>query len=193
MSLGARGQLGKALVFFGWKGLDVVREYVIPANPQTTAQNLQRGYLRTAVAAIHAAQGQADHVLSETDIRSYALWASRVQAATTWFNQAVRNFVDQLIAGKTPKLYTDGSSLPGATTLRTRVHDVSTHTTAGNFKYGTSKTALINSIAADVAGNQISKIIPDLTAGVKYFWQFEPTTPVGLIGAKSGIYYGVAA
>ncbi|GAH96000.1 unnamed protein product, partial [marine sediment metagenome] len=28
-SLGASQQLGKALVFFGWKGLDVVREYVI--------------------------------------------------------------------------------------------------------------------------------------------------------------------
>jgi len=41
MSLGASGALGKALVFFGWKGLDVVREYVIPANPKTTAQNTQ--------------------------------------------------------------------------------------------------------------------------------------------------------
>jgi len=32
LSLGASGQIGKSLVFFGWKGLDVVREYVIPSN-----------------------------------------------------------------------------------------------------------------------------------------------------------------
>ncbi|GAH56681.1 unnamed protein product, partial [marine sediment metagenome] len=56
MSLGASGQLGKALVFFPWKGLNVVREYVVPANPDTDLQGTQRGYLTTMVDAIHAAQ-----------------------------------------------------------------------------------------------------------------------------------------
>jgi len=31
-SLGASGQLAKTLVYLSWKGLDTVREYVIPAS-----------------------------------------------------------------------------------------------------------------------------------------------------------------
>lgn len=53
LSLGASGNLGNALVYFNWKGLDVVREYVVPANPKSTAQIAQRGYLTSAIAAWH--------------------------------------------------------------------------------------------------------------------------------------------
>ena len=34
-SLDARGQLGKALVYAIWKGLNYARKYVIPFNPKT--------------------------------------------------------------------------------------------------------------------------------------------------------------
>ncbi|GAI75819.1 unnamed protein product, partial [marine sediment metagenome] len=37
-SLGASGALGEAVVYFPWKGLNVVREYVIPSNPKTDPQ-----------------------------------------------------------------------------------------------------------------------------------------------------------
>lgn len=35
---GASGQIGKSIVFFGWKGLNVVRKWLVPANPKTGAQ-----------------------------------------------------------------------------------------------------------------------------------------------------------
>jgi hypothetical protein len=41
-SMGASGKLGNAMVFFGWKGLNVVRSWVKPANPQTENQGDQR-------------------------------------------------------------------------------------------------------------------------------------------------------
>lgn len=44
-SLDASGQLGKALVYAKWKGRAYVREYVIPANPRSLAQQFQRGIL----------------------------------------------------------------------------------------------------------------------------------------------------
>lgn len=47
-SLSASGQLGKALVYSRWKGRDYVREYVIPANPRTLAQFIQRGFITAA-------------------------------------------------------------------------------------------------------------------------------------------------
>jgi len=41
-SMGASGKIGNAMVFFGWKGLNVVRSWVKPANPQTANQGDQR-------------------------------------------------------------------------------------------------------------------------------------------------------
>lgn len=42
LSLGARGQIGKTLVSSRWKGIPYMRQYVVPANPQTTAQTETR-------------------------------------------------------------------------------------------------------------------------------------------------------
>lgn len=42
MSMGARGQIGKSLVFSAWKGTKTVRSYVIPANPNSAAQQVTR-------------------------------------------------------------------------------------------------------------------------------------------------------
>lgn len=42
LSFGGRGQIGKAAVFTSWRGVKVARQYVIPANPQTTEQQLTR-------------------------------------------------------------------------------------------------------------------------------------------------------
>jgi len=47
LSLGAAGQLGKALVFASWKGIPYARQYVIPENPKSTAQQEIRGIFYT--------------------------------------------------------------------------------------------------------------------------------------------------
>ena len=190
LSLGASQQIGKALVFFNWKGLDVVREYVIPANPRTALQTTQRGYLTTMVTKIHDAQASTVHPFGATDVSGYALWASVVKAATTWFNQAVKNGVDQLVAGLREAVYTHAVVTPGADQLTISLWNLGIAPTAGAFWYGTSKTALINSKAATCAGGQASATITGLVTGTKYFIQFVPTTPATLVGTKSGIYYG---
>lgn len=41
-SMGARGSLGKAIVFSFWKGTNVVREYLKPANPKSESQGDRR-------------------------------------------------------------------------------------------------------------------------------------------------------
>jgi len=190
LSLGASGQIAKSLVFFPWKGLDVVREYVVPSNPKTDAQNAQRAYITTAVALIHAAQAQTP-ALGAAEVTAYALWASVVRPHTTWFNQAVKNCVDQGVAILTPLVFRGGKTTPGADKLDVEVTAWQAVPTAGYFAYGTSKTALINTKAATMAGTKASASITLLTTGVKYFWQFVVTTPATLVGNKSGIYYGV--
>jgi len=45
----ASGQVGKAAVYFDWKGIHAVRTYVIPANPKTTAQVSVRTKFRDCI------------------------------------------------------------------------------------------------------------------------------------------------
>jgi len=198
MSLGASGKLGGALVFFNWKGLNVVREYVVPTNPNTTDQQTQRGYLRAAVVKIHAAQADASHPLALIDQTAYAAWASVVQAATTWFNQAVRNAIKQLVASLTPAVFR------GATIVETSGQVVITvygsdiaggGISEGNFHWGTSKTNLVNTKAAVIEGDDYKAVgtIDGLTNGTKYFFQFRPTVADRYLGSNSGIYHGTPA
>lgn len=191
MSLGASQQLGKSLVFFPWKGLDVVREYVVPANPRTSGQTTQRGYLSNAVTRVHTAQARATNPLDATDVSAYALWASVVQSATTWFNQAVRHMIDQQIAGDGYPLYYNGSASPGANQIVMQMYAHYDAPSNGKFFYGTSRTALIHSITAIIAGTSISVTIPGLTTGVKYYVQFVADAGDPSENSRSGIYYAV--
>lgn len=191
-SLGASQQIGKALVYFSWKGLNVVREYVVPSNSRTSGQTTQRGYLSDVVGYIHSAQADAAP-LDETDTMAYATWASVVKAATTWFNQCVKNYLDQKVAGKNGQVFRNGSTTPGADKLDVEIWShVAPAVSTGNFWVGTSKTALIRSVAAICVSHKYSQAITGLTTGVKYYWQFRPATPAAALGQMSGIYYGVA-
>lgn len=42
LSFGGSGQIGKAAVFGSWRGISYARQYVVPANPRTTAQQANR-------------------------------------------------------------------------------------------------------------------------------------------------------
>lgn len=42
LSFGAGGQIGKTMVFSKWRGVNYVRQHVIPSNPQTAAQQAVR-------------------------------------------------------------------------------------------------------------------------------------------------------
>lgn len=47
LSFGASGSLAKTMVFSTWKGRPYARRHVIPANPQTVAQQLTRNTFKT--------------------------------------------------------------------------------------------------------------------------------------------------
>lgn len=94
ISLEARGAIGKALVYFPWKGINAVREYVIPANPRTPDQTTQRGYFADAVADLH---------LSEFTVSDQAAWrayASIMPKVMTGPNTFIRQHVNHAILGQ---------------------------------------------------------------------------------------------
>lgn len=53
-SVSASGKIGDAMVHFGWKGINVVRGYVKPANPKSLLQ----GNVRTVIGGIGRAVGK---------------------------------------------------------------------------------------------------------------------------------------
>jgi hypothetical protein len=195
LSLGASGAIGKTLVFFNWKGIDVAREYVIPANPKSTAQNTQRGYVMAAVAAIHAAEVDATNPLVAVDKAAYSLAGSIYPTPRTWFNQIVQRWLLAEVNGEVAAIYANRKFWdPGAGATTITLFNHQTAAQAGFFVCMTSKTAVIKSVAADGVSGFHTGAFTGLTKGVKYFFQFRPTkVSDDKYVARSGIYYHVQA
>lgn len=200
-SLGASGALGKALVFFGWKGIDAVREYVIPSNPQTPLQTTQRDILKDGVAMIHEAMARATGPLVVADQTAYATLASAKGKIMTWFNQATKLWIDTKVDAEIPVIYSGGGTLaPAHDACRFRIflnEETSPSLTHATFYYGLSKTNLILSKAATILeGDQAivpgDDMIEGLSVGKKYYWQLRPDADKPCVGANSGIYSFVA-
>jgi len=202
MSLGASGALGKALVFLGWKGLDCVREYVVPSNPKTAAQTTQRGYMTACVAQINAAQALAAHPLDELDTSAYARLGGTRKTPRTWFNEIVKLWLDCKLLADKPVVYTDGTvstATVGAIAIELyQLEETADDLVAGKFYFGSSKTNLIHAVAATVTPHvsvalAASDCAAFLTVGVKYYFQFRPDAADDAEGANSGIYTFVGA
>lgn len=190
LSLGASGAIGKSLVFFGWKGLDVVREYVVPANPKTQPQLDQRALLTAAVAMVHAAQVASPNPMDAVDVAAYALLGSTRATPRTWFNECVKGYIDASLLALHPDLFRNGTIVEVSQELDIEVTSHISEATTGDFWYGTSKTALINSIVGALVGATWGADIVGLAGKTKYYIQFRPTAPATSVGVNSGIYYG---
>ena len=202
LSMGASGKIGDIMVFFPWKGINVVREYVIPANPKTALQTAQRAHLTSSVALIHAAMAHATNPLASLDQVAYSALAAAKGRIMTWFNQAVKLCIDVSVAGPVPCVYSDmtfTTKTAGAIDLELYLNEgTPSSLVAGKFYFGSTKTNLINVVAATVtAGDKVALVAEDcsafLTAGVKAYVQFRPDAADGCEGADSGIYNFYAA
>jgi len=195
LSLGASGAIGKALVYFGWKGLDVVREYVIPANPKSDLQVAHRAHLTEAVAEIHTLEAAAAWNLVSIDKVAYALYGSTFPTPRTWFNQIVQRWIIAKVNAEHPQILVQGQFTDvgaGATTFILLNNYYGAE--AGFMCCGTSKTALTKKVAADGVAFIHTGAFTGLTKGVKYYFQFRPTKVTeDKYVARSGIYTHVQA
>jgi len=200
-SFNASGKLANALVYFGWKGLDVVRSYVIPTNPNTTAQQTQRAYITACVAQIHLSQAHATHPLGSADQVAYAALAAAKGRVMTWFNMVCKLWIDCKILADIPIVYRKGDIYAKTANSLSCNFQIDEETDSqladGKFWFGSTKTNLIHSKVATVtAGASVSLLNEDcsafLTAGKKYFVQFKPDADDPCEGANSGIYNFVA-
>lgn len=180
-SFGARGQLGKALVFFGWKGIDCVREYVIPSNPNTADQQTQRGYLGAAVDDYH---GIGLDAVDVTALNRAALHDPRPMSG---FNKFCSDHIAIAVAGETPNMGFDGSLADDADDTFSGAIEEDGAADGVDMIWGTSPTSLINT-SAGVEGVNIWDCTPaDNVAGQTIYARFLVKLGAALIG-QTGIY-----
>lgn len=134
----ARGQLGETLVYFPWKGLPVVRTYVVPANPNSAAQQTQRGYLSNAVTDWHDAGLDAD------DVTAWNRYATTRPTPQSGFNAFVADHISFQQIPDTPEMGFNGSLTDdGDNTFSGQITEAGDATDV-DMIWGTSPTALIN-------------------------------------------------
>lgn len=162
--LGARGQLGKVLVYFPWKGIDAVREYVIPTNPRSTLQTSQRNKLKAAVDEFHGAS------YSAVDLSAWTRFASTLAKVMTGFNAMCKTHIDEAVLGNAWERISDVviSDITATGALFT-ITKGSTGNTP-DCKYGISKTFMPGSEAfADQTGDSWTATLSGLTANTDYY------------------------
>ncbi|KKL48983.1 hypothetical protein LCGC14_2320030, partial [marine sediment metagenome] len=181
-SFNASGQLAKALVYFPFKGLDVVRSYVVPANPNSAAQQTQRGHMTDAVDEWHTA-GYTDE-----DRSAWNRLAGTLGAGLSGFNAMVRSFINEEVAGGIWTREADAViSAVGAAGFTVNITKVS----AGLvplIRWGVSPTFMPNNqVFVDQTGNDWESVLAGLNASTLYYF----TVDVGVAGAtfgRMGIY-----
>lgn len=189
LSFGASGAIAKSLVYFPWKGLDVVREYVVPANPKSDAQIIQRGYMKAAVEEIHDAYVYPDHPLVSTDKSAYARAGSLHRTPRTWFNEAVKIMVDAQRDLQSYFACVSFACTYLAPTTATAVGwSVKVAAPTGFVYFGTSKSSMLTPISATMADHTFSVTLTPLVVGTVYYWQWQATPVAGKAVCKSGIY-----
>lgn len=178
-SMSASGKLANSLVYMSWKGIDDVRQYVVPANPKTAAQQEQRGYFTDAVNDWHTAGYTAD------DVAAFDLAALAQKLPMSGFNIHQKYYVDDVVASKTwyPLTSVAVSSITdsGASVAANVASDQT-----GVLYYGTSKTTMNTSVAGTFDTDHYTFSLSDLSSGTKYYFYIKNTAASA--GGKTGIY-----
>lgn len=164
-SLGASGQIGKALVYFPWKGLNVVREHVVPANPKSTAQQAQRTLFTAAVTEFHGA------LYTALDMTAWARLAGTIKAAMTGFNAMVQAHVKEgILANTWTRLHHVTTSAVAATGFNPHVIKAAGGD-APTVHYGTRATFMPDSAEmTGEVGDSWGAELEDLTPDTLYYF-----------------------
>jgi len=186
-SLGARGKFAKTMVYMAWKGIDDVRQYVIPANPKTSAQTTQRGYMSDAVDSYKALP------LNALDKQALSIWASTESRPMSGFNKFVKDWVDLKVASKTPNPAYDfqvTSNAGGSVAIQVELGSAQ----ACRVRYGTGLAYMTNTQNLTLKSGE-TKIyegtISGQTSGANLYIQVEVQSGDNVI--VSGIYKVVVA
>ena len=167
-SLSAHGQIAKTLVYMDWKGIDDVREYVIPANPKTAGQQTQRGYFSAAVEDWHT------DGFTALDVAAWNLYALAQKVAASGLNMLVKLKVNAAVEAETWRKLVDITiGTPAAATCDVTIAEATEH--VSSLFYGTSKTSMFNEVVGSFSTDTETYAITGLAASTKYYFYIKAT------------------
>jgi len=181
LGFSASGKLADTLVYMTWKGLKTVRQYVIPANPNTEKQQTQRGFMTSANTAWHSVAWNA------ADLTAWNLRASLQAVVMSGFNVFVKLVLAALKVANTFGVlwkYIEGALT--STTAVLYVWDLVDNTT--KCYYSTNKRTIEQN---ELAGTreEIGRWtfnLADLSPSTVYYVKFKNTAGVDV--GETGIY-----
>ena len=97
MSLSGSGKVGNALVFFSWKGTNVVRRWLKPTQPNSTLQ----GYVRAVMYAIGKVISKVQSISGgdAVDSKLYSLNTAAAPSGVNWNAFFAQGFLNLLQSG----------------------------------------------------------------------------------------------
>lgn len=134
----ARGQIGKSLVFLGWKGIQTARSYVVPANPKSVLQTSQRTVFKSAVEDYHSA------LFNAVDNEGLKLITSLQSSPMSQFNFFVKKYTLLTNDSKTPAIVSVNSITEDASNYIVTLYI--SENVAGSLYWGYNSRVLIDEI-----------------------------------------------
>lgn len=178
-SLSASGQIAKTLVYGDWKGIDVVRKYVIPANPNTAGQQTQRGYFAAAVEDWHT------DGFTAIDVVAWNLYALALKVAQSGFNVLVKLKIVCAVATESWVALVD-CLVTAIGAVGAQINITGTVGSTIKLYWGTSKTSMFNEESmVDTAGDY-EVTLAACSGTTKYYFYIKDTGAGEQ--ARTGIY-----
>lgn len=188
-SFGARGKLADTLVYFPWKGIDAVRSYVIPANPNSAGQQTQRGHMGDAVDSWHTLG------IDAIDLAAWNRYAATLGRVMSGFNAFCKAFLDFLVAGVAladVDMVFNGALVDDADGTFSASAESPAGPTQCDMIWGTSPTSLINTIN-DPTATPYAFAPATQVPGQTIYARFQPKNVGNAVRGQSGIYRLVMA
>lgn len=183
LSFSASGQIAETLVYFTWKGINAVRQYVIPTNPRSALQIVQRGYFSDAVDEWHETKYTA------ADIAAWNRYAGILADPMSGFNAFVKSWIDiqRTVVPVVNPPY-GASIFSGGAGLISFSMDEDGEATTAFCDWGYSPTAMVNTAAlVEAPANTWTLAGVAATVGATVYGRYWSYDAVGMAGI-SGIY-----
>ena len=167
LSIDARGTVADTLVFSYWRGQHYVRRWLKPANPNTAAQQTQRGYLALSIEKWHEYLLAADR----------AAW-SQYQAGMP--SSGVNQFVSEYVIAQAGalELCLSKNIVAAAGNDQVTITGTSSIATLWTVMYGDKHrvyTGSVNETGDPVTSHSI--VVTGLTGAVEYFFRIAAVDP----------------
>ena len=163
LSFSASGKIAKTMVMQKWKGLNVARQYVVPANPQTAAQTTQRALMASVVASF---RNYFTNVLGRGAWNRLATASGEAMSGFNAFSRNAIGMAKTVVAAAFGNVCTaKAGKLAEVVVLK--LSDGTAAVEAGNFEiwYGSKPTSLLLHESVAIAGGKVTAVTSLGTAG----------------------------